>query len=902
MGIAFQLLTPMLVRTLSLACLTLSLTASGAAWAQDAEAERCTTELDGMRGAYVQALQADTPTYEDVLPWVADAFQCLGPTPTETHARVSEYETYVLLELGRLEQLVGAFERYFRDVAEAAPPNRHARQLTRYGFLLAQLNLHAESLAAYAEAAGLADQLTPLEAARQLSETGEHFRELNRLGEAARYFSAADSFFARSDDPPVYHAANLRMRQGRLLLSQAEVGTLDPTDAARQALPLLQSALVLFDQAGDQSERQRPTTYTVLGQTLRLLERFDDARRALDQAEAALAAQPDRVDQEVALLEESVYLALARGASEEAEAAALAMQLRAADVDHLDYLSISHRLLGDVAAQRADATSDAQFGDALLDDAEQYYRRATQYALDSRERYGLLDVAPSVWAAGQRPFRSLVRLYLQRGDADAAFLALDASRARYFADLLASTRRQEQLGARDRAALDSLYAVQEGARRSLDTLRNDVAERSRLTVTVQRAQIRIDSLTDAGTPDLRATGSSLSALQAPLRERDAALVTHVLFQDEGYVFALTPDTLAVAPVDVDVIGALLQTRSEGTPATLSLELLHQLYTHLLGPIAPVLDTASSLVVVPEGVLAQVPFSLLLTEPAASPYPGDVSYLVRRAAISTSLSASAMLRERRAHAPSTPLLALGRTFSDNASPDRRLDALAVRSGETWTPLPLVGPELATAQRYLGGTVLLDEAATKAAFFELGPSARVLHIASHALVDPDAALGGHILLAPDPDLASASPGVLYLSEIRQASLAAELVVLSACSTARGSAHLSEGMIGLQYAFQAAGAQSVLASLWPVNDAAMATIMASFYSHLADGLPKDRALQRAQIDYLDAHPGALSHPAYWGALVLQGSPAPLSAPSQRWVWLLVTGFFVLGGVYGARRLFAS
>ena len=85
--------------------------------------------------------------------------------------------------------------------------------------------------------------------------------------------------------------------------------------------------------------------------------------------------------------------------------------------------------------------------------------------------------------------------------------------------------------------------------------------------------------------------------------------------------------------------------------------------------------------------------------------------------------------------------------------------------------------------------------------------------------------------------------------------ELVVLSACETGLGRVAGGEGVMGLQRAFHMAGARSVVASLWRVDDAATLELMESFYRHLwSDGLPKVEALRRAQLDVL-AHPGRVT-----------------------------------------------
>src|SRR5260370_16313338 len=82
-----------------------------------------------------------------------------------------------------------------------------------------------------------------------------------------------------------------------------------------------------------------------------------------------------------------------------------------------------------------------------------------------------------------------------------------------------------------------------------------------------------------------------------------------------------------------------------------------------------------------------------------------------------------------------------------------------------------------------------------------------------------------------------------------LNAELVTVSACSTAVGKLVDGEGMIGLTRAFIYAGADSVVVSLWNVNDAATADLMRGFYENLKRGLPKDEALRQAKLKLLSS-----------------------------------------------------
>ena len=91
--------------------------------------------------------------------------------------------------------------------------------------------------------------------------------------------------------------------------------------------------------------------------------------------------------------------------------------------------------------------------------------------------------------------------------------------------------------------------------------------------------------------------------------------------------------------------------------------------------------------------------------------------------------------------------------------------------------------------------------------------------------------------------ASDGYLQAWEATGLDLTAcDLVVLSACETGQGEALTGEGTVGLPAAFLAAGARSVIGSLWPVPDESTAALMVRFYTHYRAGDPKDVCLQRA------------------------------------------------------------
>ncbi len=357
------------------------------------------------------------------------------------------------------------------------------------------------------------------------------------------------------------------------------------------------------------------------------------------------------------------------------------------------------------------------------------------------------------------------------------------------------------------------------------------------------------------------------------------------------------------------------------------------------PIEDRLAGCHTILISPDAVLARFPFAALPGTRPGTYLLEDLRFAVVPA---PQLLAGTRRPEQRRAAPA--LLLLGDVNFGaspgltNSSPSTERKRAAVRG--TKAPQFDALPETAAEIRSVRGSFLrvhpegvvrelAGEQATEAAFRDESAGCRYLHLATHGFFAPGELWAGGSLLAGSeiargprgglpagllcglaltganrrfqPVLDGSTPtddGILTALEVAELDLAqAELVVLSACETGLGREAAGEGLLGLQRAFQVAGARAAVSSLWTVDDRATRQLMAAFYSHLwRDRLPPLEALRLAQLqamrgEFHSSRPRGLGdpeagpsaevdlrrHPRMWAAWVLSGGPDSLLQPSE-------------------------
>jgi CHAT domain-containing protein len=333
------------------------------------------------------------------------------------------------------------------------------------------------------------------------------------------------------------------------------------------------------------------------------------------------------------------------------------------------------------------------------------------------------------------------------------------------------------------------------------------------------------------------------------------------------------------------------------------ELGRALYDLTMAKIAPVLHGATDVLMAPDGPLNVVPFSALVDE--------NDHFLIQRFTFTYLTSGRDLLRiHAGASAHGGGVIFADPAFDVGGKPagDGVGGARGVRAAElsqlVWPPLPGTGQEAAAVAKTMHGfTLHLATDATEAAVKAVH-APKILHIATHGFFLPDPP-------APPPSssptdttamvtAAPASPAtVAYQNPLLRSGLVfaganklsspsgdgdglltaleasgldlegTELVVLSACETGVGKVTNGDGVYGLRRALVIAGAQTLVMSLWQVDDQATKDLMVGYYARLARGMSRSAALRDVQLELAR---GAYKHPYYWASFLPAGNDSPL------------------------------
>lgn len=575
-------------------------------------------------------------------------------------------------------------------------------------------------------------------------------------------------------------------------------------------------------------------------------------------------------------------------------------------LDHSDTIGVPDEASrGSVALAR----SDLAFAQKRYKEAEAFAREAISRAL-----YRHIDIYPSLW-----PERTaLARALAAQGRFDDAELAYrdaidsvegqlgsvatdDFSRIHFYEDKVAPYRGlAELLAARGRAA-EALATAETIRARAL----REIVEQGKIDVdagltpeererkaTLERhvtEATRASIGAAAGTAERRTLDEARLALEdfdavVATRHGRAYRGTTARREDLASRDHLAPDEIAVEYlVGERQTLAFLVTRRSVRIRTLPIgaRRLHRIvqrlakavqqrdlrwetasravYDAVLGPLAPDLAPFKHVCVIPDDDLWSVPFDVLND-------PRGVA-LIEKVTVSYAPSLLMLRDTRRAGRHKAERLLLGMA---NPAINAGTTSL-VRSINRDLPLgalPDAEREVERLRDLYGAAhadVHVGAAARETLFKTEAGRYRILHIATHGMVDDHSPMYSCLVLGPDEH----NDGLLEMREIVDLDLQADLAVLSSCDTARGRISRGEGMVGVAWAFLAAGCPTTVVSQWKVDSAATERLMVDFHRNLIRGdfQAKANALRKAKLALMK-NP-LYRHPFYWAPFIVVGDP---------------------------------
>jgi CHAT domain-containing protein/tetratricopeptide (TPR) repeat protein len=502
------------------------------------------------------------------------------------------------------------------------------------------------------------------------------------------------------------------------------------------------------------------------------------------------------------------------------------------------------------------------------------------------------------------PYQEVVGMLVREGRFAEAFRYAEAGKGRVLLDVLRAGRGRAhgRMTAAEAARDDELRRVMNdlsvGLRREQGAPQPAASRAGDLQARLERARLEYSAFRAslyASHPEMRVESGdarpvSPEDVAALLSNEDTAIAEYVVTEHRTYLFVFTKGIGAAPPSlkthTVEITRAELSRRAEEFRRRLAQgDLLfsrnaRELYDLLLKPAEGELNDKRRLIIVPDEKLWELPFQALQT--------GGGGYLIERSAVTyapslTVLREMTLRRESRGRAPRRPatLLAFGNPLLGDSTADGARGVLM--HGGALNPLPEAERQvLALASLYgprRSRVYTRAEAREERVKRESG-SYSVLHLATHGTLDDASPMYSNVVLAHGARggggaaAASGEDGLLEAWELMEMRLDAELVVLSACETARGRVTPGEGLIGLSWALFVAGSPTTVVSQWKVESASTTELMLAFHHGLqerfsrpggAGGMTKAGALRLAALRLLRSE--RYAHPFYWAGFVMIG-----------------------------------
>ncbi len=326
----------------------------------------------------------------------------------------------------------------------------------------------------------------------------------------------------------------------------------------------------------------------------------------------------------------------------------------------------------------------------------------------------------------------------------------------------------------------------------------------------------------------------------------------------------------------------------------------RLYNALIEPIRPYL-ISDQIAISPDNLLSYIPFETI----PVSMYSGDkilyrdINYLMDNYDIFYTYSAtfSKDIVKKKCNL-SDRVIAFAPDYTE---PINIQSILLNRQAETgFLPdLPYARQEAEFVSTLTGGKLYENMNAKESVFKSEAGKYDIIHLAMHTLINDKDPMHSKLIFSSEND--STDDGYLNTYEVYGIPLKAKMVVLSSCNTGTGMLYTGEGILSLARGFIYSGSQSVVMSMWEIEDKSGIDIVELFYLNLKKGCTKSAALRKARIAYLKNADQLRSHPYFWSSLIIYGNNAPLYYTNYFIIAGAIVAFLIIIFIYLRKRKYS-
>lgn len=471
-----------------------------------------------------------------------------------------------------------------------------------------------------------------------------------------------------------------------------------------------------------------------------------------------------------------------------------------------------------------------------LKDAEDLYAKSIEVI--EQQRFTINTEVGKIGFVGdkQTVYHNMIKVLFQTKQYESAFEYVERAKSRALVDVLAA-KKDFALKKGNEQDIRNALAMNDSTEYQLIMQGETVTDKNKIRSLLIKAREDLKAKSPELASLVTVTFRPITDLQS-LIPKEEALIEYYYRDNDMYAFILSDGTLKTVKLDSKGLADDVQAFRKliDTPSSAPfMDTSRKLYKRLFQPLESSLNK-KNLIIVSHGVLHYLPMNAL--------HDGN-SYLIDRYSIRMMPSTSAMkYLEQGKKAKMGGVLIFGNPDLSDTKYD-----LEYAQKEA-TEIARIRPQ---------SKVLVRKEATEEALRNYGKDYGYIHFATHGQFNPDTPLKSALLLAP----AAKYNGMLTADKLYSLNLDTDLVTLSACETGMSKIASGDDLVGLTRGFLYAGSNSIVASLWKVDDLATSQLMALFYTEL-DKSNKREALRAAQIETKKKY----SHPYYWASFQLTGS----------------------------------